>query len=253
MKRTDYNLKDSIAALATPWGESAIAVIRTSGQDALKLADKAFRRFRPGGEGDLLSSMAGFRIVRGIIVDPETAEDVDDVLAAVYRGPNSYTGEDSAEFFVHGSLPGIQRAMEALHKAGFRDANPGEFTLRAFVNGKIDLTRAEAVNEIVTAKSKQAQALALHRLAGSVERAVDGVKRELTELMVAVELQLDYSEDEGEAEDRPVSPDTLEQLRGKCEELAASFATGRLYQQGVRVALAGRDRKSTRLNSSHYS
>jgi tRNA modification GTPase len=237
VKTEGYNLRDSIAALASPWGESAVAVIRTSGEDAVRRADRVFRS---AAGGTRLSALRGFRIIRGCIVDPDTEEEIDDILAAVYRGPNSYTGEDSVELFVHGSLPGIERILEALHRSGFRDANPGEFTLRAFLNGKLDLTRAEAVNEIVTAKSKQAQSLALHRLTGSVERAVNGVKDELTGLVAAVELQLDYSEDEGEAEDRPVSLDRLRQIRKNCRELAATFAAGRLYQQGLRVALAGK-------------
>lgn len=243
MKTEQYHLQDTIAALATPWGESALAVIRTSGQGSIEQVD---RIFKPAGNKDglkdsgRLTAGGGFRIRRGMLIRPETEEEIDDILAAVYRAPNSYTGEDGVELFVHGSLPGIQRIMEALHSVGFRDARPGEFTLRAFVSGKVDLTRAEAVNEIVTAKSKQAQSLALHRLTGSVQRVINEAKFALTELVALVELQLDYSEDEGEAEDRPVPAERIRAVREKCLELAGTFSTGRLYQQGVRVALAGR-------------
>ncbi len=243
-----------IAALATPWGESALAVVRTSGVGSIEKLDTVFHGIGNKPEVSIdteqqgpknnksgkLSVLPGFRMVRGIIVDPQSRETVDDVIAAVYRKPRSYTGEDSVELFVHGSLPGIQKIMEVLYSLGFRDAEPGEFTLRAFINGKLDLTRAEAVNEIVTAKTKQAQTLAFHRLSGSVERAVQEVKNELTALVSVVELQLDYSEDEGEAEDRPVPPDALEELGAKCIALGKTFSTGRLYQQGVRVVLAGK-------------
>lgn len=234
MEERQYNLQDPIAALATPWGESAVAVIRTSGGGAIQKVGSLL------ADRENLEEVPAFRIVRTVIADPDDGTELDDLLLAVYRGPNSYTGEDSVELFVHGSLPGIQRILEALHRVGFRDANPGEFTLRAFVNGKLDLTRAEAVHEIVTAKTKQAQSLALHRLGGSIENAVNGIKTELTDLLGLVELQLDYSEDEGEAEDRPISWNVISGIRNQCVELAETFSTGRLYQQGVRVVLAGK-------------
>jgi tRNA modification GTPase len=227
-------VEDKIAALATPWGASAVAVIRTSGQGSI---EEMSRIFSPG---DRLSAAEGHTVVRGALLDGESGGVIDDVIAAVYRGPKSYTGEDSVELFVHGSLPGIERILAVLKRRGFRPAGPGEFTLRAFLNGKLDLTKAEAVNEIVTAKSGAAHSLALHRLGGSVERRIREIKEELLRIYAEVELQLDYSEDEGEAEYREVDLDALRSLGRQCRDLARTYETGRLYQQGIRVALGGR-------------
>ncbi len=227
-------MEEKIAALATPWGTSAIAVIRTSGQRSIEGVAELFSK------GKRLSEAAGGTVVRGIIRDADSGKALDDAVAAVYRAPRSYTGEDGVELFVHGSLPGIEQIFQALKKQGFRMAGPGEFTLRAFLNGKLDLTKAEAVNEIVTAKSRAAHSLALHRLGGSVERRIREIKKELTRLFAEVELQLDYSEDEGEAECREVDLEAVSRLKEQCEELARTYETGKLYQHGIRVALGGR-------------
>jgi tRNA modification GTPase len=229
-----YNFEDPIAALATPWGASALAVIRTSGRGTVELLSRFFSR------GEALRRAEGYSVVRGTLLDGEDGEPVDDIVVAVFRAPFSYTGEESAELYIHGSLPGIQRILEILGRKGFRMANPGEFTLRAFLNGKLDLTRAEAVNEIVQAKSDQAHLLALHRLAGSIENRILELRDELLMIMGEVELQLDYSEDEGEAEEREPPLEGLRSIRMKCLSLADTYKTGRLFQEGVRVALGGR-------------
>ncbi|MBI9107627.1 MAG: tRNA uridine-5-carboxymethylaminomethyl(34) synthesis GTPase MnmE [Spirochaetales bacterium] len=236
MKELEYNTDDSIAALATGWEESALAVIRTSGTDSIERAAAIF-----SNSAGMLAAEGG-RIIYGFVIDPETGEKVDEVLAAVFRAPKSYTGENSVEFFCHGGLPAVATMLSALKKGGFRDAGPGEFTMRAFINGKLDLTRAEAVHEIVTAKTPRAHSLALNRLSGALEERIDGLKKRIVDMLSKVELLLDYPEDEldGQASGYPLDETELSRLCEDIECLAESFRAGRVFREGVPVALAGR-------------
>lgn len=236
MKELAYNTEDPIAALATGWEESAIAVIRTSGTDALKLASGVF------SNKDGLLNAEGGTIVYGYVVDPETGDRVDEVLAAVFRAPRSYTGENSVEFFCHGGIPAVSVVLSALKKGGFRDAAPGEFTMRAFINGKLDLTRAEAVHEIVTAKTAKAHSLALNRLSGALEGRIDGLKKRVLDMLSSVELLLDYPEDEldGQAGEYPLDVKAVAILCDDVKMLSDSFKAGKVFRDGVPAALAGR-------------
>jgi len=221
---------DCIAALATPYARAALAVIRLSGERCI---ERLSRLFSPAGA---LAAAPGNTVHHGFIVDKD--ECLDEVMVAVYRAPHSYTGQDSAEIFCHGSLPGIERLLGALLHNGFRQADPGEFTMRAFLNGKLDLTRAEAVQELVSSRTEAAQALALERLGGAVTDWIDRVKNRLLQVMASVEVRLDYPDDEIEELQLPldVIAECLEQLN----QLASTYAAGRLYQEGVKVAVVGR-------------
>ena len=228
-----YRSDDPIVALATPWARSALAVIRTSGDGCIGLAGTVF------SDPPRLARAAGHTLVHGYLVDPASGETADEVVAAVYRAPSSFTGQDSVELFCHGSLPGIEKILSILRRTGFRDAEPGEFTFRSFLSGKIDLTEAEAVNEIVHAKSRKAHSLAMNRLAGSVARLMETAKRRLTELSAECELHLDYPDDEFEEDAGDLSP-KVSSVRQELAALAGTYETGRLYQQGLTVALAGK-------------
>ncbi|MFW5695862.1 MAG: tRNA uridine-5-carboxymethylaminomethyl(34) synthesis GTPase MnmE, partial [Alkalispirochaeta sp.] len=223
---------DRIAALATPYGVSALAVLRTSGPGSVEvmaaLCDKP----------ESVRSSDGGRMKRVLLVDPEADQVLDEVMLGIFRAPHSYTGEDSVEIFCHGSPPGIRRILSVLYRNGFRPAEPGEFTLRAFMAGKVDLTRAEAVHEIVQAQTATSHEMALARLGGSVEAAIEESKQALVQIMAAVTVQLDYpEEDTGEI---IIPPETISTARARLQELADTYRTGRLYQEGARVALAGR-------------
>jgi len=221
-------------ALATPWGESALAVIRCSGEGTINLVAGLFSR------PEALRGAENASMLHGYITANNAAgsEKIDEVMLAVFRPPHGYTGEESVEISCHGSLPGIQKILEVLRSQGFRDAAPGEFSLRGFLNGKMDLTRAEAVQEIIGAKSRHAQALALNRLSGALWERIEQLKQGLTSLLAAVEVQLDYPEDEMEA--APELPlDTLHELEAGLLQLLGTYRTGRLYQEGVRVAISG--------------
>lgn len=193
------------------------------------------RLFRPAGR---LEQAAGSTVHHGRIVHCATGETLDEVVVALYRAPRSYTGEDAVEIMCHGSVAGIERIMGALFAAGFRQAEAGEFTLRAFLAGKLDLTRAEAVREIVNAQTGEAHAMALQRLSGALEERINEVKGRLVTLLAAVDIQLDYPEEEtGEI---VIAPEVVIEAQDRIRALLAGYRTGRIYQEGARVAIAGR-------------
>ena len=210
-----------------------MGVIRTSGPGSLGALKRIFSR------PEALDETPGHTVVYGHILDSPGGIPVDQVLVTVFRGSRSYTGQEGADISCHGGLPAIRGIMGSLRGVGFRDAAPGEFTLRAFLNGKLDLTRAEAVQEIVSAKTDRAHALALHRLSGAVEQRVNEIKNGLVKIMGAIELRLDYPEDEVGDEILP-SPEEAHRLRIAVEELASTYQRGRLFQEGFRIALTGR-------------
>ena len=234
---------DPIAALATPAATSALAVIRVSGPGSLALlAPLVAGRFDP-------ASAAGHTLHRCVLKDGE--EHVDEVLLAVYRAPRSFTGEDGAEIFCHGSLPVIARLLSLLTRSGFRAAGPGEFTQRAFLNGRMGLTQAEAVNEIVRARTDRARGLALQRLGGAIESRVRRVREALVDLRASLEVLIDYAEDrdadslDPDADRRDgghgqaVDLALLDEAEGALESLVRTYRQGRVYQEGVTVAIAG--------------
>jgi tRNA modification GTPase len=242
MDHPDYSPLEPIAALSTPWGQSALALVRVSGAGSLGLLEALFD---PSGA---LQAAPGHAAIHGRLRDPAGGELVDEVLVIVYRAPRSFTGEESAEICTHGSPLIVGRVLDLLNRAGFRPAGPGEFTLRAFLNRKLDLTQAEAVNEIVRARTDRARALALHRLAGSVEGRIRELKQRLLALEAAVEVRLDYPEEDLPGELAPEAE--LDGLEAGLAGLASSYRIGRLYQEGVTAVLAGRTNsgKSTLFN-----
>ncbi len=241
MQDLKYDTDDRIVALATAWSPSALAVIRMTGPGCVDAFAGFFSRPAAlrGAEG--IPRSYG-HVAYGHVTDSR-GEELDEVLATVFRAPRSYTGQDSVEISCHGSLPGIRRILAALTgegglKGAFRPAGPGEFTLRAFLNGKLDLTRAEAVQELVAARTETAQTLALHRLSGSVEGRIRALTKQLLDLTALLNIQLDYAEDD--VETTPVPFGLLGNVRAELVKLAASFRTGQLYQEGIRLVLAGR-------------
>ncbi len=232
MEDLNYDTDEPIVALATAWSESALAVIRTSGKDSIKLFSTVF------SNPVAIIDSKGFTIHYGYIYDPGTGNKIDEVTAAVYRNPKSYTGQDSVEVFCHGSLPGIEAIITILKDAGFRDAAPGEFTMRAFLNGKMDLSQAEAVVEIVQSKSRQAHSLALNRLSGAVYERINFIKKKLVDFMSLIEVQLDYPDDEigGETD---ISIEPVIEAEREISKLIETYRVGKIFHDGVTVALAG--------------
>ncbi|NBC28756.1 MAG: tRNA uridine-5-carboxymethylaminomethyl(34) synthesis GTPase MnmE [Spirochaetes bacterium] len=227
-----YTTEEAAAAIATPPGRGAIGVIRASGSDIVSRIAKV------SSIRETLQNAAGYTVHYGAVVDPSTRTTLDEVLFLVFRTPRSYTGEDSVEIHCHGSPPGMRAIMDLLARFGVRQALPGEFTFRAFVNGKVDLTRAEAVNELVNSQTQAAQHLAIERLSGSVFSRIDAAKERLVRVMAGLAVQLDYPDEE--TDELPMEVATVREVRHDLERLRASYATGRLYQEGALVVIAGR-------------
>jgi len=246
--KPDYGDKDPIAALATAFGESALAVIRTSGSNdrgksAIDLLAEIFSR------PQALLSTAGNTVVHGWIVEPldsngKTRKKLDEVLVSVYRAPHSYTGEDSADISCHGGIAAVKAVLAALKKVGFREALKGEFTFRAFMNGKLDLTQAESVMELVAAKTGRGREQAVRRLSGVLQREISAIKETLVEVLAATEIFLDYSEDEflsPDEESEGTLPDKAlaEKAAGKLKALSELWSRERIYAEGALAVLAG--------------
>jgi tRNA modification GTPase len=234
-----------IAAIATAVGESALTLIRTSGEHCLEMLGDIFSR------PEKLLKAAENTIVHGWIIGVG-GKKIDEVLISVYRSPRSYTGEDGADISCHGGIAAAKAVMEALRGRGFRNSLPGEFSFRAFMNGKLDLTRAESVMEIVSAKTGLAREHAVHRLSGALEKEIRGINTIIVQALGASEILLDYSEDDGigpennsetdAAEAAGLLPDRplVEEALGRLKTLAASYRRERLYAEGALGVIAGR-------------
>ncbi|MFD3006412.1 tRNA uridine-5-carboxymethylaminomethyl(34) synthesis GTPase MnmE [Thermus tengchongensis] len=234
-------LKDPICAIATPPGKGAIGVVRLSGEGALEVAARVWRGKDPRG-------LRGGRFTLGEVVDPETGEVLDQALLLVFRAPRSYTGEDACEFHTHGSPAVLRRVLEALVKAGARLAGPGEFTFRAFMNGKLDLAQAEAVLALVEAEGDLARRQALRSLEGSFSKKIATLEDRLLSLLAHIQALLDYPEEGVEPlEAKRVIGEVLQEV----EALLAQARSSRLAQRGARLALIGAPNagKSSLLNA----
>jgi tRNA modification GTPase len=222
---------DTIAAISTPPGEGAIGVIRVSGSLAPAIAERLFKR--KNASNGLIERQLHF----GCFRDEEGQ--LDEGLAVIFRAPRSYTGEDMAEFHCHGGMLVVSRVLEAVLRAGARAAEPGEFTRRAFLNGKMDLTQAEAVMDVIRASTSRALRAAQEQLAGRLGAEVEKIRNLLVEIVAHLEACIDFPE-EG------IDPHTGEQLladigqvRSRIERLLATAQEGRILREGVRLVLCG--------------
>jgi tRNA modification GTPase len=237
--------EDTICAPATVPGTGAISVIRISGPDALTIADKVIK-CRKG----YISASKGYTIRFGVILD-DTGAVVDEVLASIFRAPHSYTGENSVEISCHASSYIVSAVMNLLYAAGARAAEPGEFTQRAFLNGKMDLAQAEAVADVIASQNAAAHRIAFKQMKGGFSSELKGMRGELLELVSLMELELDFSEEEVEFADRSRLDSLLEQIIAHVGRLIDSFRLGNAIKNGVPVAIAGATNtgKSTLLNA----
>ena len=237
--------EDTICAPATVPGTGAISVIRMSGPQALEIADKVIR-CRKG----TLSSAKGYTLKFGTIIDASGAV-VDEVLASVFRSPHSYTGENSVEISCHASSYIVSTVMGLLYEAGARAAEPGEFTQRAYLNGKMDLAQAEAVADVIASQNVAAHRIAFKQMKGGFSSELRDMRGELLELVSLMELELDFSEEEVEFADRSRLDSLLEQIISHVSRLIDSFRLGNAIKNGIPVAIAGATNtgKSTLLNA----
>ncbi|MEE0235541.1 MAG: tRNA uridine-5-carboxymethylaminomethyl(34) synthesis GTPase MnmE [Bacteroidales bacterium] len=237
--------EDTICAPATVPGTGAISVIRMSGPQALEIADKVIR-CRKGK----LSTAKGYTLKFGTIIDASGAV-VDEVLASVFRSPHSYTGENSVEISCHASSYIVSTVMGLLYEAGARAAEPGEFTQRAYLNGKMDLAQAEAVADVIASQNAAAHRIAFKQMKGGFSSELRDMRGELLELVSLMELELDFSEEEVEFADRSRLDSLLEQIISHVSRLIDSFRLGNAIKNGIPVAIAGATNtgKSTLLNA----
>ena len=238
---------DTICAIATPAG-GALGIIRVSGPEAITAADRIFRP-RVGAP---LSQRAASSLTFGNVVVPQTDEAVDEVLVSLFRAPHSYTGEDSVEFSCHGSYYILNKVVELLLAQGCRMARPGEYTERAFLNGKIDLSQAEAVADLIASTTEANHRMAMQQMRGGFSKELRTLRDQLLHITSLLELELDFSDhEELEFASRPELLALAERIRNHISTLCQSFRLGNALKRGVPVALVGETNagKSTLLNA----
>ncbi len=238
--------QDSIIALATPYGLGAIAVIRLSGEGVIDLVDAYFKA---KGKGKTLNSVASHTVHLGYIMDEKRV--IDEVLVTVFRTPHSYTGENVVEISCHGSVYIQQEILQLFLKHGARHAEAGEFTLRAFLNGKMDLSQAEAVADVIASDSLASHSIAMQQMRGGFSNEIAALRTELLNFASLIELELDFSEEDVEFADRTEFQVLVSKIKNVIKRLIDSFALGNVLKSGIPVAIVGEPNvgKSTLLNT----
>ncbi len=241
------NHKDTICAVSTPPGEGGIGIIRVSGNDALAITGALFRPRRDKQFKDVATHTLHY----GQIVDPSTSELVDEALVSVMRAPATYTREDIVEINCHGGMTPLWRTVALLISRGARQAEPGEFTKRAFVNGRIDLAQAEAVMEIIRAKTELSLKAANEQLLGGLSKEVTALRDRLLSLIAAVEAGIDFPEEDIETETGRPLAEEVSRICNDVDMLINSFRHGRILRDGYATAIVGRPNvgKSSLLNA----
>ena len=233
--------QDTICALATPPG-GAIAIVRVSGPDAITVTEKIFSKS--------LEKAKGYTLHFGQVTDADGKE-LDEVLVSLFRAPHSYTGEDSIEISCHGSSYIVQRLLESLIKNGARQAEPGEYTMRAFVNGKLDLSQAEAVADLISSSTQATHQMAMNQLRGQFSKELAELRGQLLQLTSLLELELDFNDQDVEFANREQLTSLMEKVEKHISGLADSYQTGNAIKNGIPVAIIGAPNvgKSTLLNA----
>ena len=239
------NIEDTICAPATVPGTGAIAIIRMSGKDSFRIADKVV-----SCKGSTISETEGYKLRYGVALEAD-GTDLDTVLVSVFRSPHSYTGEDSVEISCHSSKYVVERLLQRLVDSGARPAGPGEFTQRAFVNGKMDLAQAEAVADVISSQNAAAHRVAYSQLKGGFSKELKSLRDELLKMTSLLELELDFSEEDVEFASRRELSALLDGALRHIHSLTDSFRYGNALRNGVPVAIVGAVNagKSTLLNA----
>ncbi|WP_436970218.1 tRNA uridine-5-carboxymethylaminomethyl(34) synthesis GTPase MnmE [Limosilactobacillus vaginalis] len=242
MANTD---NDTIAAISTPVGEGGISIIRVSGDDAIAVAQKIYR-------GKDLSKVHTNTINYGHIIDPDNGEEVDEVMVSVMRAPHTYTCEDIVEINCHGGLLATNRILQLVLSYGARMAEPGEFTKRAFLNGRLDLSQSEAVMDLIRAKTDKSMKVALNQLDGNLSHLIRKLRKDILDVLAQVEVNIDYPEyDAVEEMTTKMLKEKATEIRQRIEALLKTAKQGKVLREGLATAIIGRPNvgKSSLLNS----
>ncbi|WP_236975612.1 tRNA uridine-5-carboxymethylaminomethyl(34) synthesis GTPase MnmE [Membranihabitans maritimus] len=239
----NFDNQDTIVAIATPQGEGALGIIRLSGREAISIANKIFKNKN-------LQNVNSHTLHYGCFTDL-SGEIIDEGVVSVFRAPNSYTGEEVIELSCHGSSYILQKVLEVCIQYGARMAKAGEFTLRAFLNGKMDLTQAEAVADLIASESKGAHDLAIKQMRGGFSQEIARLREQLIHFASLIELELDFSEEDVEFADRDDLKDLIRKILVFIRGLKESFQLGNVMKNGIATAIVGRPNagKSTLLNA----
>lgn len=236
---------DTIAAISTPVGEGGISIIRISGDDALKVAQRIYK-------GKDLSKVASHTINYGHIVDPDTKQEVDEVMVSVMLAPHTYTREDVVEINCHGGLLATNRILQLVLSYGARMAEPGEFTKRAFLNGRLDLSQSEAVMDLIRAKTDKSMKVALNQLDGDLSRMIRHLRKDILDVLAQVEVNIDYPEyDDVEEMTTKMLKEKATDIQQRIQALLKTAKQGKVLREGLATAIIGRPNvgKSSLLNS----
>lgn len=239
-------LHTTIAAISTPMAPGGIGIVRISGPEAVAVADRIFR----SAKGKTLSQRPTHTLTYGEIFDPATGEAVDECLASVMRGPHTYTGEDICEINCHGGLYVCDRVLRLCLEYGASLAQPGEFTKRAFLNGKMDLSRAEAVIDLISAESGAANRVAVGQLKGQMGRRIQSLREAIIRVCADILVEVEYPEDDAPAIQEQETYITICKIRDKISKLYHSFEAGRAIKEGIQTVIVGKPNvgKSSILN-----
>lgn len=236
---------DTIAAISTPVGEGGISIIRISGDDAVKVAQRIYK-------GKDLSKVASHTINYGHIIDPDTKQEVDEVMVSVMRAPHTYTREDVIEINCHGGLLATNRILQLVLSYGARMAEPGEFTKRAFLNGRIDLSQSEAVMDLIRAKTDKSMKVALNQLDGDLSRLIRHLRKDILDVLAQVEVNIDYPEyDDVEEMTTKMLKEKAVDIQQRIQALLKTAKQGKVLRDGLATAIIGRPNvgKSSLLNA----
>lgn len=235
---------DTIAAISTPPGEGAISIVRMSGEEAVSIAQKVF-------SGKDLTQAKSHTINYGYIVDPKTHEEIDEVMVSLMLAPKTFTREDVVEINCHGGIVATNRILQLLLVNGARLAEPGEFTKRAFLHGRIDLTQAESVMDLIRAKTDRSMKIALNQLDGNLSHLIDSLRKDILDVLAQVEVNIDYPEyDDVEEMTTKLLKEKAIEIKQRIEQLLKTASQGKIMREGLATALVGRPNvgKSSLLN-----
>lgn len=235
---------DTIAAISTPPGEGAISIVRMSGEEAVSIAQKVF-------SGKDLTQAKSHTINYGHIVDPKTHEEIDEVMVSLMLAPKTFTREDVVEINCHGGIVATNRILQLLLVNGARLAEPGEFTKRAFLHGRIDLTQAESVMDLIRAKTDRSMKIALNQLDGNLSHLIDSLRKDILDVLAQVEVNIDYPEyDDVEEMTTKLLREKAIEIKQRIEQLLKTASQGKIMREGLATALVGRPNvgKSSLLN-----